>query len=398
VKILFVADVSIAGVIGGAERVLFEQSTRLARRGHAVHVLTRKLSTHDQNRQTVHLVTEWRYELDDKGAVRFFHSCRRNSRKLFDDLYTRYRFDVINFHQPFSAYGVLQSRKSKTIKKIYTCHSLSFEEFISRNPKSGGWLKKALFILHVLARKKIEQKVLKKSDQIMVLSRFTQDKLKTAYKIPSYKIAVIPGGVDLEKFQPAQNRIGIRKKTDLPEDKVTLFTVRNLVQRMGLDNLIEALSEVKKKAPDILMVIGGDGPLKNDLIKMARGLGIEESIRFQGFIPEDELPDYYKMADLFVLPTKELEGFGLVTLEAMASGVPVVGTPVGGTKEILGQFDPTFLFKDTSASSMAGLIMEKYRIIKEKPDEWKEISKKCRQFVEDNYSWEKHVDALEKYF
>ena len=82
----------------------------------------------------------------------------------------------------------------------------------------------------------------------------------------------------------------------------------------------------------------------------------------------------------------------------MASGVPVLGTPVGGTQEILGKFDPNFLFQDTTSDAMVALIIEKYLIIKENSEKWREISKKCRRFVEDNYSWEKHVDALEKYF
>lgn len=397
-NILFVADVSIAGVIGGAERVLFEQGTRLARRGHDVHVLTRKLATHDAMQEVIHKVRELRFDLDDRGAVRFLRSCRCNSRKLFEELCRSYRFDVVNFHQPFSASGVLQSRKSKPIKKIYTCHSLSFEEFVSRNPKPGGFLKNLFYELQIFARKKIERRAIEQSDHIVVLSRFTQDKLATAYGIPSSNVSIIPGGVDLKRFRPVENKNAIRRRLKLPDSKIILFTVRNIVARMGLENLIDAVKLSVEKAPDIYLVIGGGGPLKDELEVKSEKLKVKKFIRFEGFISEELLPEYYGMADMFILPTKELEGFGLVTLEAMASGLPVLGTPVGGTKEILGGFDPTFLFRDTSSKAMAELILEKYRLIKERPKQWEAVAQKCRRFVADNYSWNKHVDALEKLF
>ena len=142
---------------------------------------------------------------------------------------------------------------------------------------------------------------------------------------------------------------------------------------MGLENLIVAFNELQKKAADIQLVIGGNGPLEDELMGLARSFGIEKKVHFTGFISEEQLPLYYQMADLFVLPTKELEGFGLVTLEAMASGLPVIGTPVGGTKEILTKFNTEFLFDDTTPESIATLALEKYLIIKNNPQRWKQI-------------------------
>lgn len=397
-KILFVADVSMAGIIGGAERVLFEQATRLVRRGHDVHVLTRKLATHDAVQEAIHGAVEWRYALNDKGAARFFLSSRHNSRRLFEKLHARYRFDVINCHQPFSAFGVLQSRKSKTAKKIYTCHSLSFEEFVSRNPVPAGLMKTLFYQLQTIARRKIERRVIERSDGVVVLSRFTQEKLAGTYGIPDAKVTVIPGGVDLERFHPVENKNMIRHRFNLPVSKIVLFTVRNLVPRMGLENLIDAVKLAAGNAPELYLVIGGAGPLREELEAQADELNIKEFVRLAGFIPEELLPDYYRMADFFILPTKELEGFGLVTLEALASGLPVLGTPVGGTSEILGKFDSSYLFRDVTPASMAELISKKYRLIKERPHEWDAVSRACRRLVEDHYSWDRHISALEKLF
>jgi len=395
---LFVADVSISEVIGGAERVLFEQSTRLAQRGHNVHILTRKLAGHRSNHEVIQGVREWRYDVDQKNSLSFIKSTWRNSKVLFEFLHDKYKFDCINFHQPFSALGVTRSPLGKRIKKIYTCLSLSFEEFKTRNPEPEGLIKKSIYFLNLLGRKYIEKRVLNNSDRIVVLSEFSKDRLYQFHGITGKKIEIIPGGVDLKKFYPAHDKMQIRKDLNIPGKKMILFTVRNLVQRMGLENLIVAIKEVVKVAPEIYLVLGGDGPLKKDLIALTKQLGVEDFIRFVGFIPEEEIPAYYKMADLFVLPTLELEGFGLVTLEALASGVPVLGTPVGGTVEILKNLNPNLLFKDTSSESIAELILDTYQDFKKYPLHQEELSIQCRKFAEQHYSWKKNVDSTEELF
>jgi glycosyltransferase involved in cell wall biosynthesis len=205
-SILFVADVSISNVIGGAERVLFEQSTRLSERGHDVHILTRKLGNQKQSRGVINSVKEWRYDVDKKSSFTFLKTTWHNSKSLFKLLQEKYNFEIINFHQPFSALAVIQSPPNNNAKKIYTCHSLSFEEYISRNVKPKGLTAKALFLLNVIMRRWIEKRVLKKSNEVIVLSQFTQEKLWITHKIPPQKVAVIPGGVDLKRFQPTGDK------------------------------------------------------------------------------------------------------------------------------------------------------------------------------------------------
>ena len=392
-----VSDYPIAEVMGGAVRVVYEQSTCLAKRGHTVHILSRA-ENFNKGYSKINGVKEWKYKTDSQNTISFLKSTLKNSRKLFESITDEFAFDMIIFYQPFSAYGILRSNKSYNIKKIYSCFSFSFEEFKSRNDKPNGLIKKILFEMQILIRKKWEAKVLDKSENIVSLSKFTKDKLRDIYSIPKDKIKIIPGGVDLNYFKPVKDKLSIRKNLKVPSEKVVLFCVRNLVQRMGLNNLINALKIVVREASDICLMIGGEGILKQELINLTRNLNLNDYINFTGFIPDKQLPDYYGMADLFILPTKELEGFGLVTLEAMASGLPVVGTPVGGTKEILGNFDSNFLFRGTDPGSIAELILKNYHLIKHNPQRWKEISHRCRKYVEDNYSWEKNIDALEELF
>ena len=395
---LFVSDVSIHDVIGGAERVLFEQSTGLQKKGYDVHILTRESPYHKSSAELIQGVQEWRYNVDQRNIFSFLRSTLSNCKELFESLQNQYSFDCINFHQPFSALAVCRSAAASSIRKIYTCHSLSFEEFKTRNPKPKGPFGRSLYVLNVQVRKIIEKKVLNTSDKTVVLSQFTKDKLLSSYGVGSEKIVLIPGGIDLKKFYPTDDKINIRKRLNVPPEKLILLTIRNLVSRMGLENLLFAVRQAVERVPHIYLVLGGDGPLNNSLTSLSRELQLQDHVKFVGFIPETELPDYYRMADVFVLPTLELEGFGLVTLEALASGVPVLGTPVGGTVEILGKLAPKYLFKDTTPESMASLIIETCQQFKNNPGLWEQVSSKCRQFVEENYSWDKNIASLEELF
>jgi glycosyltransferase involved in cell wall biosynthesis len=393
-----VTDVSISRVIGGAERVLFEHTTRLVQKGHSVHILTRKLPWHRSNSEKIKGVWEWRFDFNDHYFLTSVYSTVVRSRRLFERLCEKSSFDIINLHQPFTAVGVLSSPKSKNIKKVYTCHSLSFEEFLSRNPLPPDVFRRFLYAINWRLRRMVEKNILEGSDKIVVLSDFTAETLLHHYSIPNGKIVHISGGVDLEYFRLCRNRTALRKNLNIPAKKLVLFTVRNLVSRMGVENLICAMGEVADKIPELYLVIGGQGPLQEKLKTLARQLSIQDRVRFTGFIEEEDLPFYYQMADLFVLPTKELEGFGLVTLESLACGTPVLGTPIGGTKEILGKLNSDFLFKDASPGAMAASILRMALRLNSNRGLRKSLSQQCRAFVETYYSWDDKIYLLERLF
>jgi hypothetical protein len=161
-NLLFIADVSINKVIGGAERVLFEQTTRLAERGHNVSIITRRLPDHDRDHGVIQSVNEWRYASNKKNPISCLCSTWINSKKIFETLEQKNHFDCINFHQPFSALGVIRSNLSSPIPKIYTCHSLSFEEFLSRNGNSYVFPLRAKNLIQSRGHKKNEKNILKK--------------------------------------------------------------------------------------------------------------------------------------------------------------------------------------------------------------------------------------------
>jgi len=100
-NILFATDVSISKVLGGAERVLIEQTTRLSEKGHEVHIITRRLSFHSSSYEKIRNVHEWRYDINKKNSLAFIVTTILNCQKLFKQISQKITIDLINFHQPF---------------------------------------------------------------------------------------------------------------------------------------------------------------------------------------------------------------------------------------------------------------------------------------------------------
>jgi glycosyltransferase involved in cell wall biosynthesis len=163
---------------------------------------------------------------------------------------------------------------------------------------------------------------------------------------------------------------------------------------MGIENLLKCVRILKKDHAAVHLILGGEGAESKSLGNMIEELGISDSVTMTGFIPPDLLPRYYGAADFFILPSRYLEGFGLVTPESMACGTPVLGTPVGGTKEILGHFDPEFLFRDTSAEAMAKGIQKAIGKYLTNGKQYAALRVRSREYAARNYSWQRHIDQL----
>ncbi|MCX7982779.1 MAG: glycosyltransferase family 4 protein [Syntrophales bacterium] len=397
-RILFLADVSIERVIGGAERVLHEQATRLAQRGHQVYVLTRLLPEHESKSKVIGKVHEWRYSVDYKNAITLLFSTRVNAPFVLSQLLQEGVFNVVNGHQPFTSWAFLCTPFAQKMPFIYTCHSLAFEEFLSRNPQPVQLVKMLLYRLKMIALRRMEKDVLMRSHHIITLSEYTQKKLQAAHNISEHKINIIPGGVDTDRFRPLSDRYETRRNLGLPLDRPVIITVRNLVSRMGLENLIAATGEIKKAFPEFSLIIGGTGPLKDTLEEMVTRLNLSKHVSFLGFIPEDKLPLYLGAADYFILPTINLEGFGLVTVEALACGTPVLGTSIGGTVEILTPLDERLLIPSPASESIAAAIIDHMRLWTRDQTAYLKLRERCRHYVEERYSWEVNIEKTEELF
>jgi glycosyltransferase involved in cell wall biosynthesis len=205
----------------------------------------------------------------------------------------------------------------------------------------------------VAIARRIELAVYRRATLFVTLSNAFGQLLHERYGIGRDRIRVIPGGVDLQPYLATPPRSEARDRLGWPKDRAILLTVRRLVRRVGLELLIDAMVEIRRACSDALLLIGGKGSLANELQQRIDAAGLKENVRLLGLVPERDLPLAYAAADVSVVPTLKLEGFGLVTAESLAAGTPVLGTPVGGTPEVLRELDPALVLEDATSAAIA---------------------------------------------
>ena len=392
-KVLLLAEVSAERVIGGAERVLRQQAIGLVAAGHQVDLLTRAADETVSMEVAIGGAKEWRFPVSRQNEWSFVRSTVQGVMQLFDRLTRKVPYDLAIIHQALSGLGPLYLRRSAAAEWLYVCHSLAHEEYLTRAVAATSPWSKLRRHVNALARRGIEWLVMCRCHRIVVLSEFMRQRVMATHGIAPERIVLIPGAADPGLFRPLGNRRELRRTLGIPEDRTILFTVRNLVPRMGLEMLLDAIASLGKTSHRCLLVIGGEGPLRAHLEAGIRARQLEQVVRLVGFIPEEQLVAYYQAADLVLMPTAQLEGFGLVTVEALACGTPVVGTPVGAIPEVLGQIDPILIASGTDSRSFADALGRVLSRIEE-PVERDRLSRKGRSLVERRYSWVQHCTDL----
>jgi glycosyltransferase involved in cell wall biosynthesis len=247
--------------------------------------------------------------------------------------------------------------------------------------------------LRYRVKKMVEQLSYRRSDRFIVLSQYFHDVLSGYYGADPERIHIIPGATDIERFRPSNDREALRKSLGIEADQRVLFCARRLMQRMGIENLIRSMAEVLRKAPNTLLFIAGAGPLRSTLEQLIGELGLGRSIRLLGRVSNEELVSWYQASDFSVVPTIALEGFGLVTVEALACGTPVLGTPYGGTLEILEPFSPSLLFRDSSPGAMAERLVAVLT-----GEEAVPTREQCREHVLERYTWDRVAQSVTNVF
>ena len=383
--VLMLADAVFEDIPGGSRVVARELMRGLAGRGHEVTFLVARHGPDapaDERHDGVRIV---RYEGAGRAAA-FVRAGTQAAARLW----AAGGYDVVHTHFAYAALGPLMAlpRGVPHVRSFYG--PWNEEGWVEDTQGHIGPGKHLKALLKKKVRHTVEAANLRRSAATVVLSEHSRQEV-LAFGYPSGRIRLIPGGADVERFHPAKDKSVVRERLGLPAERTLLLTVRRLAPRMGLDSLVRAMPAIIARRPDALLLVGGKGPERGRLERLVAELGLGDHVRLLGFIADAELAAHYQAADVFVLPTLALEGFGLVTAESLSCGTPVLGTPVGATPEILRRLDARLVLPGASPVALA----EGITAFLEGGWRAELTPERLHGFVRANYTWDAHVRAVE---
>jgi phosphatidylinositol alpha-1,6-mannosyltransferase len=238
------------------------------------------------------------------------------------------------------------------------------------------------------------------TDTITYLGEYTRSRIASALtRAAADRMVQLPPGVDEKAFHPDSGGAAVRRRLGL-EDRPVVVCVSRLVPRKGQDTLIEAMPAVLAELPDAVLLIVGGGPYEKDLRERARHTGVSASVCFTGAVPWAELPAHYGAGDVFAMPCRtrrgglDVEGLGIVYLEASATGLPVVAGDSGGAPDAVLDGETGWVVHGApvarSAEESAARVVELLR----DPALRHRMGARGREWVEEKWRWDLLAERL----
>ncbi|MGI5337451.1 glycosyltransferase family 4 protein [Streptomyces sp. CA-181903] len=236
------------------------------------------------------------------------------------------------------------------------------------------------------------------TDTITYLGEYTRSRIASALtREAASRMVQLPPGVDEKTFHPGSGGDAVRARLGLT-DRPVVVCVSRLVPRKGQDTLIRALPAVLARVPDAVLLIVGGGPYADDLRKLAEETGVAASVRFTGPVEWDELPAHYGAGDVFAMPCRtrrgglDVEGLGIVYLEASATGLPVVAGDSGGAPDAVLEGETGFVVRGESAAETA----DRVATLLLDPELRARMGARGRAWVEERWRWDLLAERLQE--
>lgn len=302
--------------------------------------------------------------------------------KKIEEIYNHQNIDVLHF--TYDYYKITVSKEKISIPMIATIHHPWTEErriFKSKTSHLGYFnylIQKKIYYME-----NMEKRICKKVDKIIAVSNYTAQSIIKEYHISSKKVEIIPNAVDTKKFNLKIDDYEMRKKWNILSEPV-LLSVGRLDYHKGIEYLVKSFSKIVNDIPDAKLLIVGEGPLKNHILSLVHKLNLRKSVTLVGRVDEEDIPKVYAASNLVVLPSL-MEGFGIVLLEAMASGKPCVATRVGGVEDAVINGETGLLVPSADSYALYHAI---YTLLTDGKLS-KEFGTAGRKRVEEYFTWDK---------
>ena len=336
---------------GGMSVYVQEMSKELGRKGHHIDIFTQHhVGNYDpvihlyDNVRLVHLSGGTRGDIAKSSLYDFLP-------QLFNELESfrikeNIAYDIIHSHYWLSGVLGLKLQSSWNAYHLITYHTIGAVKNVTCPAENASEL-----------RLTNEKKLAKLCDQIVLPTQKEKEYLIQYYNAPIDKIRIVPCGVNLDLFKP-MDKLSVRRHLDFHVDDLIVLYVGRYTPIKGLDRLFETFQNLMHLSHLRLVMVGGDGqhsPMFRKLQSKATTLHIENRLMFAGRVDQETLPQYYSAADVLVVPSY-YESFGLVALEALACGTPVVTASVGAMEEIVKDDVTGYVAKDMDPKHFARLI------------------------------------------
>jgi glycosyltransferase involved in cell wall biosynthesis len=377
---------------GGTGAYVYYLSNELLKNGYQIHVVTGSNQTQDI--QVNPQLDVSFLKIPKMPIIKSFLLAANSNRKL-NTIRDSANIDIIHPQLPLTPNFAVPPDFGKTL--VCTVHSTwkGEAEAIRGEPYSRLNANEKFLVSFNWFLRFFEEGMLARARKIIAVSHFTKWELTNYYKIPAHKIQVIHNGVDIKKFQPAVNKRKVKVAMGLNPDDLAIVSVGRLYARKGLFTLIESMPDIIKKFSKAKFIISGKGQ-SDEMDKLnahAERLGVRGNIVFTGYTPDRELPKLYQAADVFAFSTF-YEHHPFAVLEALATGLPVVTTTVGGIPETIDSGKNGFLVEPFNPKQFS----EKILYLLEHPAGAAEMGVKARKTVVEQLDWRIVVkDAMKVY-
>lgn len=240
------------------------------------------------------------------------------------------------------------------------------------------------------------REALRAATRVFANSRFTAGLLSEKIGVDAQRIRILHPGCDTERFSPEATPDEARRLVGDLGDGPIVLSVGNLVARKGHDLVLQALPTLTRRWPGLTYVVVGDGPFRSQLVALARALGVQRSVRFVGRITSEALPSFYRLCDVFAMPSRflaqhqDVEGFGIVYLEAGACGKPAIGGLSGGTADAILHEQTGLLIHPEHP---AAFVQAATRLL-ENPGFAASLGRRARDRIVAEFTWDAYVQRV----